>query len=70
MAREAVMLPSQFNPLTPETVENPYPFYRAMREHAPIYRVPGAAFSSSVATPTFLTPSTTRSFSRRASRRV
>ena len=38
------MLPSQFNPLAPETVENPYPFYRAMREHAPVYQVPGAGF--------------------------
>jgi len=38
------MLPSQFNPLAPETVENPYPFYRAMREHAPVYPVPGAGF--------------------------
>ncbi len=38
------MHPSQFNPLAPETVENPYPFYRAMREHAPVYQVPGAGF--------------------------
>ena len=38
------MLPSDFNPLAPETVENPYPFYRAMREHAPVYEVPGAGF--------------------------
>ncbi len=38
------MHPSQFNPLAPETVENPYPFYRAMREDAPVYQVPGAGF--------------------------
>jgi cytochrome P450 len=38
------MLPSQFHPLAPATVENPYPFYRAMREHAPVYQVPGAGF--------------------------
>jgi cytochrome P450 len=44
MDRETVMLPSEFNPLAPETVENPYPFYRAMREHAPVYQVPGAGF--------------------------
>ena len=34
----------EFNPLAPETVENPYPFYRAMREQAPVYQVPGAGF--------------------------
>ena len=44
MDGETVMLPSQFNPLAPETVENPYAFYRAMREHAPVYQVPGAGF--------------------------
>jgi cytochrome P450 len=38
------MLPSEFNPRAPETVENPYPSYRAIREHAPVYQVPGAGF--------------------------
>jgi cytochrome P450 len=36
--------PSEFNPLSPENVANPYPFYRAMRHHAPIYQVPGVGF--------------------------
>jgi len=34
----------KFNPLSPETVENPYDFYRTLRETAPVYLVPGAAF--------------------------
>ena len=38
------MHPSEFNPLAPETVENPYPFHRALREHAPVYQVPGVGF--------------------------
>ena len=33
-----------FNPLAPETVENPYPFYQAMREQAPVYQIAGAGF--------------------------
>ena len=36
--------PDQFNPLSPQTVENPYDFYRAMREEAPVYAVPGGGF--------------------------
>lgn len=35
---------SDFNPLAPETVECPYPFYAAMRREAPVYQVPGAGF--------------------------
>ncbi len=35
---------TDFNPLAPETVECPYPFYKAMREEAPVYQVPGAGF--------------------------
>jgi cytochrome P450 len=34
----------KFNPLAPETAENPYEFRRAMREEAPVYQVPGAGF--------------------------
>ncbi|HUA32160.1 MAG TPA: cytochrome P450 [Candidatus Binataceae bacterium] len=37
-------LPSDFNPLSPENVADPYPFYRAMRQHAPVYQVPGVGF--------------------------
>ena len=37
-------VPSDFNPLSPENVADPYPFYRAMRHHAPVYQVPGAGF--------------------------
>ena len=33
--------PEEFDFLDPETVEDPYPFYAALREHAPVYRVPG-----------------------------
>ncbi|MBW2270605.1 MAG: cytochrome P450 [Deltaproteobacteria bacterium] len=33
--------PDAFNFLDPETVDDPYPFYAALREHAPIYQVPG-----------------------------
>jgi len=35
---------SAFRPLSPENAENPYPFYRAMREQAPVYRVPELGF--------------------------
>ncbi len=34
----------EMNPMSPETVECPYPFYKAMREEAPVYQVPGAGF--------------------------
>ncbi|MBV8054338.1 MAG: cytochrome P450 [Deltaproteobacteria bacterium] len=40
----STLLPRDFNPLSPETVENPYAFYCAMREHAPVYQAPGAGF--------------------------
>ncbi|MBW2425656.1 MAG: cytochrome P450 [Deltaproteobacteria bacterium] len=33
--------PDEFDPLDPETIDDPYPFFAALREHAPIYRVPG-----------------------------
>ncbi len=33
-----------FDPFASETIECPYPFYRAMREHAPVYEPPGAGF--------------------------
>jgi cytochrome P450 len=36
-----MQLPDDFDFLAPEIVENPYPFYVALREHAPVYRVPG-----------------------------
>ena len=32
------------NPLAPETVECPYPFYKAMHDEQPVYQVPGAGF--------------------------
>ncbi len=37
-------LSSDFNPLSPENVADPYPFYRAMRHSAPVYQVPGIGF--------------------------
>lgn len=33
--------PDAFDFLDPETVDDPYPFYAALREHAPVYPVPG-----------------------------
>ncbi len=32
--------PDEFNPLAPETVENPFAFYAALRERAPVYQSP------------------------------
>jgi cytochrome P450 len=32
------------SPLDPAVVENPYEFYRALREEAPVYQVPGLGF--------------------------
>jgi cytochrome P450 len=43
-AAERSRLPSDFNPLSPENVADPYPFYRAMRHNAAVYQVPGAGF--------------------------
>lgn len=33
--------PREFDPLDPQTVECPFPFYEAMRSSDPVYRVPG-----------------------------
>ncbi len=33
--------PDDFDFLDPQTVDDPYPFYAALREHAPVYQVPG-----------------------------
>lgn len=35
---------SAFDPLAPETVECPYPFYAALRSEAPVHLVPNAGF--------------------------
>lgn len=35
---------TEFDPLAPETVECPFPFYAAMRREVPVYAVPGAGF--------------------------
>src|SRR5258708_36083358 len=43
-AAERSPLPSDFNPLSPENVADPYPFYRAMRHSSPVYQVPDAGF--------------------------
>lgn len=32
---------ADINPLAPETLECPYPFYKALHEEAPVHRVPG-----------------------------
>ena len=33
--------PEDFDILNPRTIEDPYPFYAALRENAPVYQVPG-----------------------------
>lgn len=33
-----------YNPFVPEVRENPYPYYAYLRQHAPVYQVPGAGF--------------------------
>jgi len=33
--------PDDIDFLAPQTVDDPYPFYAALREHAPVYRLPG-----------------------------
>ena len=35
---------ADFNPLAPETLECPFPFYQALHEEAPVYEVPGLPF--------------------------
>lgn len=34
----------EFNPFLPEVVENPFPYYSYLRQHAPVYQVPGVGF--------------------------
>ena len=34
-------LPDEFNFLDPKTVDDPYPFYAALRDNSPVYQVPG-----------------------------
>ena len=33
-----------YNPFLPEVQDNPYPYYAHLREHAPVYQVPGVGF--------------------------
>ena len=35
---------ADFDPLSKRCLENPYPFYRAMRDEAPVYRIPGTDY--------------------------
>jgi cytochrome P450 family 144 len=35
---------SRFDPFAPTTLEDPYPFYRALREHAPVHALPSAGY--------------------------
>lgn len=37
-------LPDEFDPFAPATIESPYAFYRSLRTHAPVYRVPKADY--------------------------
>ena len=34
----------EYNPFLPDVRENPYPYYAYLREHAPVYQVPGVGF--------------------------
>jgi len=34
----------EYNPFLPEVRENPYPYFAYLREHAPVYQVPGVGF--------------------------
>ena len=36
--------PADFEPLSPETLSDPYPFYEALRRCAPVYRVPASDY--------------------------
>ena len=38
------MMPRDRNPVAPETVENPFPFWAWLRREAPVYEVPGAGY--------------------------
>src|SRR5712692_8463454 len=31
----------EYNPFLPEVQENPYPYYAYLRQHAPVYQIPG-----------------------------
>lgn len=33
-----------YNPFLPEVQQNPYPYYAYLRQHAPVYHVPGLGF--------------------------
>jgi len=37
-------LPDEFDPFAQATIESPYAFYRSLRTHAPLYRVPKADY--------------------------
>ena len=34
-------LPDAYDLLDPETIDDPYPWYASLREHAPVHRIPG-----------------------------
>jgi len=38
------MMPASRNPVAPETVANPFPFWAWLRREAPVYEVPGAGY--------------------------
>ncbi len=54
--------PPAFNPLDPAFIADPYPFYRALRETAPVFRTPQGFWlmtrylASRLSVFTFLTP--------------
>ncbi|MGH7963107.1 MAG: cytochrome P450, partial [Candidatus Binatia bacterium] len=33
-----------YNPFLPEVQTNPFPYYAYLREHAPVYQIPGVGF--------------------------
>src|SRR3954452_2180131 len=43
-AGEAMIAAFDLRHLPPDFIDNPYPYYRALREHAPVHRMPDGAY--------------------------
>ncbi len=44
MPTNATPTVNEFDPFDPETIENPYPFFAALRREAPLYELPNGAY--------------------------
>ncbi len=44
MPTDATHTATDFDPFDPETIENPYPFFAALRRDAPLYELPNGAY--------------------------